>query len=85
MWGHEWRKRIGVHLYCNITPISALKTPDQVTLFRIHGVVSWGSPKLLHQKSRDQLESLSKSYFHVGGRVETDGASVLRAFLQSMS
>ena len=25
------RKNIGVHQYCNITPISALETPDQVT------------------------------------------------------
>ena len=42
-------KRIGVHPYCYITPISALKTPDRVTS-RIPAVVSWESSKPLHQK-----------------------------------
>ena len=28
VWEGKW---IGAYLYCNITPISALETPDQVT------------------------------------------------------
>ena len=38
---HGGMKRIEVHQYCNITPVSALETPDQVTQ-RLSGQSSSG-------------------------------------------
>ena len=70
------RKRIGVPQYCNITPISALETPDQVTLEAVRPILVRGV--WVDGGVGARVVSMSQN------GVETDGASVLEAGLEFM-
>ena len=70
------RKRIGVPQYRNITPISVLETPDQVTLEVVRPILVRGV--WVDGGVGARVVSMSQC------GVETDGASVLGAGLEFM-